>query len=868
MSIQVENKISFGIEDLKNPLLHNKPEIIVDGDKINISVKNAYKYFNSVCVLVPFNKSSIEKFYFEENIGADKFISMTKNLVLYKLNNLSILTNKIFSNQLKVMNFDILNQFNHFNIDLEENNLVIKILSISFLDLNNFLKMYQKEDSIEDFHKYIIMSEFFKVDKNHMKTESEIIKRIKMLDGNNYWKLFFNLNKNTDYLFKNRKFQKQKKKSKEISDNYQNIIVGYNKTFDICNLQNKLGKRIFFETKSVNFTKDQATELFKYFMFENCLTIKNLTMFNYFLINPKLCHLVLNNYDILSNMIGYVKKNKFKYRYLLSYAWARLYTDEQILKEKIKKNSDIVFDINTASLLPVYPVPEDQIQWNPYLPIQVKKNNLNISKNLGGLPSYENESYTNGGICNFEQFQRQMNIFITGRGDANVFRNIDLESKNIYVVGSIIEACLQKKHVLLNLFKNTNKLPTETEKDAIFRRFCAEYYSKSDIDIMIHAESNYLFSKTTRNFYNELLLNLCDFYRDAEPNFFKLVPIKVIGLFVTEDFVLDLIRKENINFSQNEEKISEEEVLKYMENNMHRSEVIVYFKKFIEENYKRVLNEDLQNLSKDDIKYCQNFIPELNLDYKLLESNDIEIDYNIRIVKKVYSDNESNYHMTIQTKYKIKSPFLSHPFEIFKTKNENPWDLIHKFHVNCVRGYYSGNNVYLLPSCISAHLTYWNMDAKYFAGKKSPYEIINMRRLRGFGTILNKKEIKEWKEYSKNKLFWQNLYKITDNSVPLGTLKIGNGLFQPRLINADFYIHDSVQVDEDNLYSNINNLRSFRKWNYNSIINSTKINVGYHKNIVTRNGFIEPIDMSLVDSMTDIDISIVANNINVEKKEN
>ena len=32
-------------------------------------------------------------------------------------------------------------------------------------------------------------------------------------------------------------------------------------------------------------------------------------------------------------------------------------------------------------------------------------------------------------------------------------------------------------------------------------------------------------------------------------------------------------------------------------------------------------------------------------------------------------------------------------------------------------------------------------------------------------------------------------------------------------------------------------------------------------------GYIEPIDMSLVDSMTDIDISIVANNINVEKKE-
>ena len=125
------------------------------------------------------------------------------------------------------------------------------------------------------------------------------------------------------------------------------------------------------------------------------------------------------------------------------------------------------------------------------------------------------------------------------------------------------------------------------------------------------------------------------------------------------------------------------------------------------------------------------------------------------------------------------------------------------------------------------------------------------------------KEIKEWKEYSKNELFWQNLYKISDESVPLGTLKIGNALYQPRLINADFYIHDSIQVDDENLYSNIKNLNSYKKSNYQMIIKTSQVDLRFHKNIITRNGFIEPIDMSLVDSMTDIDVSLLINNSNI-----
>ena len=48
-------------------------------------------------------------------------------------------------------------------------------------------------------------------------------------------------------------------------------------------------------------------------------------------------------------------------------------------------------------------------------------------------------------ICNINQFQRQMNIFITGKPYINIFENIDLVSRNIAICGSIITSLCHSK---------------------------------------------------------------------------------------------------------------------------------------------------------------------------------------------------------------------------------------------------------------------------------------------------------------------------------------------------------------------------------------------------------------------------------------
>ena len=62
-----------------------------------------------------------------------------------------------------------------------------------------------------------------------------------------------------------------------------------------------------------------------------------------------------------------------------------------------------------------------------------------------------------------------------------------------------------------------------------------------------------------------------------------------------------------------------------------------------------------------------------------------------------------------------------------------------------LRAYYTGNNIYMLPSCISALMTFINFDFKYWAGKH-PYELIKKYRSRGFAILLNNKE-KNYAEY-------------------------------------------------------------------------------------------------------------------------
>jgi hypothetical protein len=188
--------------------------------------------------------------------------------------------------------------------------------------------------------------------------------------------------------------------------------------------------------------------------------------------------------------------------------------------------------------------------------------------------------------------------------------------------------------------------------------------------------------------------------------------------------------------------------------------------------------------------------------------------------------------------------------------------IVSQFHLPCVRAFYDGSNVYMTPSCISAHLTYMNIDYKYVSGSTDILEIINKYRMRGFGTWLNKQEIENLLDYSSNDPFWKNLYGNATNAISMngknvvnvGCLPLDHKIFHPRLINMDSY-YDAEPINTDMEYNNHYNGETIRslddyekeinKYFYSNVCNNINtINLC----VIDTNGNVKPLEKYIIET--------------------
>ena len=171
------------------------------------------------------------------------------------------------------------------------------------------------------------------------------------------------------------------------------------------------------------------------------------------------------------------------------------------------------------------------------------------------------------------------------------------------------------------------------------------------------------------------------------------------------------------------------------------------------------------------------------------------------------------------------------------------------FHMPCVRAYYNGSNVYMTPSCISAHMTYMNIDYKYFAGSKDPISIINKYRMRGFGVFLNKDEIDTYIKYCHSIPFWNNMFNINPAKSKsynnyLGPLNINHKLFKPRLFNKDLIIGEHIRPTSNDY----NIIQEPTEWIYSDDYNMIHISEVIENEIINSiSGYIEPLKHDIID---------------------
>jgi hypothetical protein len=793
----MQNIISLGSQHLKK-----------DNEEILIEKANAFKYFKKLYMISPLNTSI--KVNYNKDVSEEEYNLMVKNLILHEVD-FSVMTNNLLAKNILVFKKQDLEIINKFNLELSDNLLVIPILSVSYSNVIKF-SSNNIDNDLKSLYIYLTLIDYFGKDKLHFNTRTNIDKKIDNIRGNNYYALPFNTNKNFSIMF-NQRSTNYKMKTKY--NNYD-FILKKEKFLSLASIKYK-NNDLFTLTPKADISKLQFTKLFDYLMVPNNinnsyrLSKSNINLINKCLVNPKYCHLVINNYNILSKIKDIITNRPY-YKSLIGYAWIRLYQDESILGTKLKNTDDIVFDINTANLLPNYQQSSDNAYISPYLPILVDKKSLNFENNILSLMPYTC-NINNFGVCNLNEFKKRLNLFCTNDYNKNLFENIDFKENKMVICGSVMTACLPKGYNLLHLFeKNQSGIPLS--------RFFTEYYSEADIDVCINVKNHFKFCKNVSNIFNQIVLNFCGIYPYGEPKLIKKKPIKKIFLFVKESYADEVCKSKNVilnDIRYNQDKLFD-----------------IFKETVIQEHDFNILKQN--NLDENDKQFVKSNIPEFNYTYEELLKNEIEININITIHKNIYENNDDisdnsyhgnkNFAMRVEYKYKVYSPILEHDLEIFQNRTENPFGIINNFHLNCVRCYYDGNNVYLTPSCITSYMTHINMDYKYFVSNKSPWEIINKYRMRGFGTLLNNTEIEQYVKYSKETPFWKNLYgnKYT------GFMTLESNLYKPRIFNIDHFINSKSMVDENNPgYKNIkiNDFIIFNNYNDNkgNIINPLNGNI-------------------------------------------
>ena len=823
------------------------------GGNINtISWGDIHRNFNSVIILTAskINKPiNIDKLF--QKVIKKTDLQTIKNVTYFRTG-LNILKNRDhYYKSVLINKSDLLELFSD-DKTFNEIEIVLSIFEMDEENTRKYCDMYRSTEDISNVHNKLDIYKYYLSDKKNIdKLQIDMDKLFKNLKENNYWADNANLDINITNSFIDREFNNQRFRDKSkfvvITDknnqnNNQNnntqIIksgsVNYPIDNDLNNANNNTDnvdtkirslkkdrhifvdpsaiircdksakKRTFFSTiiddskitndYIINLYNDINNDRMKY-MFVNNL-----------LLSKEYCHLVINNIRMLDLITPMINKYKHVFKYSIGYAWLNLYLEECLARTKSHKKSRFTFDIHTANKLPVFPYIYNDLKQNPYITLLIDDMEI-LTDNLYGL-SYI-DGYDGYGVTDLTTFKKRINIFSSGNPDIDPFNGIDWTK--FAVSGSAITACLQKKSVLLDqLIKQNNN-----DENEGFKAFIKKYYVDSDIDLMSNEKTIVKFLESVDNVYNLLKTNL-----NATDKDMRFESVKSLGISITKYFFEYYLTEFNNAYG----------LSKTLEEFESMTDDIL-FKTFIYTKY--IIAKGLSNkklLSEHDSTKSKLFLSDYmipnsyenmniyRVDHQIYDNYDIQ-DNDVVYYRNDYGNSfihKENYIvMKISENIRYKLFCKNTKIETFRIRDNEFFNTVAKFHFPCVRAYYQGDNVYILPSCVTAMMTGFNIEYKYFAGIRNPVDIINKYVFRGFGVLLNKYEINLWLEYNKTNKDTQIKYSGNDNDKKqlLGYKTVDNTIYG--LTNTSKYNNILTTTDDINNY--------YKKFNTSSCINFSNI---------------------------------------------
>lgn len=807
---------STGTVKLENGEMLNPFFVSINGGSLSlIESKEIYSGYKRVFFMCMKNDFVFTKDLFQitdQIVKTNQFYTIGKQFTLVEAS-LSPLRNIIYKNRACLVEKQHLTKmFSHMDTLVQSfdiNEIIIPIIEQTQSNVNTIVELYDKKYSVTNIKHILDIANFY--NKTYKKPiVDQLTNMLGSLKESQFWSDSNNCNINMTENFMSRKFNYKdntdgsenmmfnengiKQKETEIENVINTLITtdSKDKKKDVDYIANINGNHQFVDigsclksstNRTYYITDESKLQINKKDVEELICSLDNelelYNLFNSLVVSKDYCHMVLNNEKILNKMSGLFEKYAPVYKYLLGYAWQCFTIEESIMKTKTTKQSRYVFNINTANKLPVFPFVMEDLTQNPYFSLLVNQKILNPMANAVSLHCLRQpERYY--GVCNFEQFKWRFNLFVSGDPNLDLFNGIDWNYFGMS--GSLVTACIQKKSPLFEIISSPND--SEITK---WNTFFNNYYSESDIDMMCNEDSIFGFTKKTEDVIEQIKKNMPN-YTNGD---ITIEPIKSVLLLVTDHFYTERLQHFNEFFNDKYES-------KDMKNKFNSDEMKEFLYGFYHE-HKSKFNSQIRKAKRNTDDYIKSFMTivapnEMKLkqiktsvtkQYDTKHDSDISFyinDFRGPNEKVPESENYLVIKICENIKFKIRSPKMK-TVELFRSKTKDFFGMVAKFHLPCVRSYYQGNDVYILPTCTTAMMTGINIDYKYFAGVRDPIEILNKNRMRCFGSLLSDNEKKHMAYYNNNvKESFGGLFHVAGNDK-----NEINKMFGPRVLTDKIF---------------------------------------------------------------------------------
>jgi len=826
------------VPDINDGEIVNPLFIPLTGSKVSkMSPRDIYAYDNALalCHKDHVNVTSEDSLLASTRVvNIDKFRKLCEKFELVRVPT-KVVMNASHKNVTTVVSKEILETIGFNVTNLNNNELVTCMPQISKANVNLYVNMYDNKMSLDNIRELTLMSEYFNCRKYTPSREglASIFARIRESD---HFMNEDNCSISTTSQFMKRRFQYKEVPNSCITASTDIDIDGSDKLAAMLNKLSRSPEGIDYlrfmssNTKYIDGSSVNANSR-RYFVdytvplvFDEDTIVNWLdgisdtrTKFNLFvtlLYSKDYCHLVVNNKRVLFTMNDIIAKCMPFMRIPFGYAWLHLYLQESIKGSNLKITDRCIFDINTAHALPKWVSCIEDPHMNPYNSMLVAKSVIDLQNNLTSTPMDLN--HHGYGVTDLNGFKKRLNVFTTGNSENDIFEGFSFQDNNMVVTGSAIPACCMEESPLMQVVSTGDDLSFDTR----YKRFFAEYYT-GDCDIAVKTQSMYEFMDNVHNLTQTIESNLRKFTGNSELSV-DIESENSILVLVTKEYIKNFMKDVNYDSGDIEkfvlENIGSNEVREHLytiyqsqkikRNRIKRKKMKAggvnnplyeQYHNLVEMNRMKIIvvNSDIRNVDLNHDNVTQYKFNDL---VKKWDSF-YDVDEDIEVPEEV---DEENNNVVLQIsesiKFKINSPNMVRPFEVFKIKNDDFFGCISRFHLSCVRGMYNGDNVYLTPSCITALMTGLVMDCKYFSCSRDPIETILKYFGRNFTIPLNDFEKMHYVDYNGNIDKHGGMFKI--NAKDKTSIK---SAFRPRDLNDNIFRPLKAIKDFPNeAYNNVN----------------------------------------------------------------